>query len=256
MKTAVAPIPVSRNDPGFAHSVAKTLVKNDMAAIEAAICKSKNRLKLIRAKYAGNIVHEVVLRDKGSRQSWTIFAMHPMQDGGFGLVVFICSRTFTDTLMLAKFDTHAVARVIQRTVRSNAVGAVKSRLWLAARALVEMIEADNDPLQMIPLHIFMREGAFLGDYDGQIVNVKTWVSAESAANPVIRGFCNQMADNSVLVWGFPLPATRAPKVDCEQGGGFGVALVAPRSADAPQSPGPTFMVGCLPPQRPQRGKDA
>ena len=252
MKTAAAPITVSRNDPGLAHSVAKRFVTHESNAIGAAICKSKQPLKLIRAKYAGNIVHEVVRRDKGSRQNWTVFVMEPMEDGAIGLVAVIYSKTFVDTLMLARFDTHAVARVIQRTVRSSSSAGIKSRLWLAARAMVELLEAGNDPQQPVPLHIFLREGAFLADYDGQIVNVGTWVSAEGAANPVIRDCCEQMADNSVLVWGFPLPSGRAPKIQCEPGPEFGVALLVPRAADAADAPGQTFIVGCLPPQCPER----
>jgi hypothetical protein len=174
------------------------------------VLRSKGRVTFDKAVscFGDDLVCINATRTKGSRPLWQIINLLWDDDGSVHAILTHCDKSCMITHRLAGFSGHMVARLLQRTIGSNDVNAVRDILKRATMFIL----AGFDDIAESPsgdIELAMRDGCLLGVTDGyNEVLFKTWVNADSASNPRICQDCSESGENYSMRL-FPLAIKKA-----------------------------------------------
>ena len=205
MRTAPV-VRISRNDPSHAHAAARAALTsetflNRIKKFHAANRRRTGVLRALRKTLGEHILLELIAREKGSREKWAAVLRGVSTEGTIEAVtlVFLRGRLFDPFGGIV--TAHALARVFQRTLRSNDLTAALEIIDPVIRALCEFA-LENQDSAAGPLRRFCvatPRGVALGEFGQMSFIVKTWIDVETLMDPAKRAACAKAAGGQLVV---------------------------------------------------------
>lgn len=187
---------IGRNDSTLAHALAKSAAGEQMNRDIARMRdwgdehSGKRTLKAafrtMRAVFGERVLHEVILREKGSRAAGHLFILQPMGSGDMALFLLSWLKgkvRLHDTPVMVSH--HALARMMQRTVGQSNLTECCERLkpYVLAAAAASVRKVAGSYVQ---LTVAGDGGALIFRRDEKMVVAVTWLDKEMMADPKLR----------------------------------------------------------------------
>jgi hypothetical protein len=191
-------IHIGRNDATLAHALAKSVAAGQLARdmvqlqdkAETHFNKRtmKGAFRVLRGIFRDRVIHEVIVREKGSRACGHLFILQPVSSGA--MVLFLLSWVKGrvrqhDTPVVVSH--HALARMMQRTVGESDLAAccerIKPYVLTGAAASISTGPEDTTGMQ---LTVAGNGGALIFRREGDMVVAATWMDSEMMADPKLR----------------------------------------------------------------------
>lgn len=204
---------IAQNDTTLAHSVANRIYAKEAVLFDSNIntaihSKTKSNYKRFVTGFGDNIISTVMIKPNGSREQWSVIGL-AWDDNHIKMVINVCIKARVSTGTLAEFSTHAIARMIQRTINNDDVSNIKENVGKLCQGLLGIILRENllntaGVTEGVKVALYMKEGMFLGTYTDKTFYFKTWLDAENASNPQVTALCNKEKQGMGLSIGFTL----------------------------------------------------
>lgn len=190
----MSPIAIARNDPQLAHGAARSIhagQRQDIIRHFGKVIAARNVRSFTAAlhdHFQDQIISIKVKRAIGSRAYASAIILTVAGDGyGVAAVVFDARAERRVSIRQARvwIDRHAIARGFQRTLGRSDMAEVIHRL--GGHLAYAVMTAGQSVGQAPKTVTIVGQGvALLGTFDGEWLDVGTWLDGGTAADPVIR----------------------------------------------------------------------
>lgn len=206
---------ISRNDPALAHAMAEGLLSRECDTQLLRLKQIKQIKKpLVRGRKffntTGGTVFERIDKEHGTRAKWIVGGIFPHSDA-FLTTTISFARGEYKLEVVGVFKKHLVARIMQRNTGSDSLDEVLRVLRPCATVMCSLMigEVDTESVRLIKCgelskaRLFVRSGVIFADLvDGQFIG-KTWIAADTAADPELRRQCAGLPENDATIQLFP-----------------------------------------------------
>ena len=193
----MSPIAISRNDPQLAHGAARSVHAHQNEIVDRhthKLCDArsvKQFVGLLNQHFKDQIIDLQVDRPYGSRASASVILLLVTPRGNFtvGKLRYDArkDRRVSVSHYPVTIDRHAIARAFQRTTGVADMAEVIRRaglhLAMAAISVIDWRAAHTRPSKVT---IVGQGIALLGTFDGEWLDIGTWIEGATAADPEIR----------------------------------------------------------------------
>jgi hypothetical protein len=200
---------VAANDTSLAHSVAnnhREKTRETQISRGRTLCNKKEIKKsqydIIVKTYGDDLIFTRYVRTKGSRQLWDVFGLM-WETNNVKLILTRRTKNKSISRIFATFETHLLARIVQRTTNSTEVNLASELIREACyiittdAAIAKIFETPKSPISVVS-----KRGAMVGEVVDYQITFKTWLDVESASNPRIKFLVDQLdGTNAYIVMG-------------------------------------------------------
>lgn len=194
---------ISRNDPTLASAVGKAIrnaaATEQLTKARTALNSGKS-LKTALKAFGDNIVFQHTEKAHGDRCRWAlVVALHTPT----GILLVLIGRWRADKLLrpLAFVTGHAIDRCLQRTICRGDLSAIKEAIYPQLSVLAKQFFDHGPDAYAGSVKLISAHGALLGQVEEGCLIFKTWVDAETCADPEIRLLARAVGGDVAVVGG-------------------------------------------------------
>lgn len=181
-----APLKISKNDPGLAHAMARTMTVAGAASHDrrSSSVKSKNALKQMKDVYGNRLLFLRVKKANGDRACWFAIVAEPTE-GGISIKLIFHDKGYEAEKAIAFITDHAIARCLQRSVGVADFNVAFAQMRGLLIAYAETAYQQYGVAVLSKMSLTSSRGVLLGLQERGLMVFKTWLNPEEAED---RGY--------------------------------------------------------------------